>query len=145
MIGYNMRLDECQAAFLSIKLKYLQQWTDQRKKIAAYYDEALKNVGDLVLPAIAEGCTHVYHLYVVRTKKREAFQEFLQKNGVGTLIHYPVPPHLQKAYVDLKFKKGAFPIAEEIADSCVSIPLWPGMKEEESAWVVETIKKFFNL
>ena len=145
VIGYNMRLDECQAAFLSIKLKYLQQWTDQRKKIAAYYDEALKNVGDLVLPAIAEGCTHVYHLYVVRTKKREAFQEFLQKNGVGTLIHYPVPPHLQKAYVDLKFKKGAFPIAEEIADSCVSIPLWPGMKEEESAWVVETIKKFFNL
>ena len=145
VIGYNMRLDECQAALLSIKLKYLQQWTDQRKKIAAYYDEALKNVGDLVLPAIAEGCTHVYHLYVVRTKKREAFQEFLQKNGVGTLIHYPVPPHLQKAYVDLKFKKGAFPIAEEIADSCVSIPLWPGMKEEESAWVVETIKKFFNL
>jgi dTDP-4-amino-4,6-dideoxygalactose transaminase len=145
VIGYNMRLDECQAAFLSIKLKYLQQWTDQRKKIAAYYDEALKNVGDLVLPAIAKGSTHVYHLYVVRTKKREALQEFLQKNGVGTLIHYPVPPHLQKAYAELNFKKGAFPIAEEIADTCLSIPLWPGMKEEESAWVVETIKKFYNL
>ncbi|MFL5742350.1 MAG: DegT/DnrJ/EryC1/StrS family aminotransferase [Flavisolibacter sp.] len=144
VIGFNMRLDECQAAFLSVKLKHLSGWTEQRKKIAAYYDESLKNTGGLVLPKTAKSCTHVYHLYVVRTKKRDELQQFLQQHGVGTLIHYPVPPHLQQAYQDLGLKKGDYPIAEEIADTCLSIPLWPGMKEEEMAYVATTIKKFFQ-
>jgi dTDP-4-amino-4,6-dideoxygalactose transaminase len=87
VIGFNMRLDECQAAFLSVKLKYISAWTSERKKIAAHYDNALKNAGDLILPKIAPGCTHVYHLYVIRTKKRDALQQYLQENGVGTLIH----------------------------------------------------------
>ena len=141
-IGYNMRLDECQAAFLSVKLKYLDEWTKQRQQIAEQYNNALKDVEDLILPQVAQGATHVYHLYVVRTTKRNELQEFLTKNGIGTLIHYPIPPHLQEAYAVLGFKKGDFPIAEEIADTCLSLPMWPGMVATEIQIVTESIKQF---
>ena len=141
-IGYNMRLDECQAAFLSIKLKYLDEWTNQRQQIAEQYNNALKDVEDLILPQVVQGATHVYHLYVVRTTKRNELQEFLTKNGIGTLIHYPIPPHLQEAYAALGFKKGDFPIAEEIADTCLSLPMWPGMDATEIQIVTESIKQF---
>lgn len=142
VIGYNMRLDECQAAFLSVKLKYLDEWTKQRQHIAQQYNQALKDVGDLALPQVAEGSTHVYHLYVVRTKYRNDLQESLTKKGIGTLIHYPIPPHLQEAYSNLGFKKGDFPIAEEIADTCLSLPMWPGMSTAEIQLVAESIKGF---
>jgi dTDP-4-amino-4,6-dideoxygalactose transaminase len=142
VIGFNMRLDECQAAFLSVKLKYLREWTKQRQQIASWYDYSLKGIGDIVLPTIAEKATHVYHLYVIRTKYRDALQKHLSENGVGTLIHYPIPPHLQEAYKDLGLKKGDMPIAEEIADTCLSLPLWPGMLHETAIEVVEIIKKF---
>ncbi|MDB5197685.1 MAG: Glutamine--scyllo-inositol transaminase [Flaviaesturariibacter sp.] len=145
VIGYNMRLDECQAGFLAIKLKHLQAWTEQRIKIATYYNTALKNMGDLILPVSAEGCMHVYHLYVVRTSKRNELQQFLASEGIGSLIHYPIPPHLQQAYHHLNFKKGDFPIAEEIADTCLSLPLFPGMTDNEMEYVSSTIKKFFDL
>lgn len=144
MIGFNMRLDECQAAFLSIKLKHLNGWTAARQQIAAYYDKALAGINDLVLPHIAEGASHVYHLYVVRTSRRDALMAHLADAGVGTLIHYPTAPHMQKAYAHLGFKKGDFPIAEEIADTCLSLPVWPGMKEEELAFVCDSIKRFFD-
>ena len=144
VIGYNMRLDECQAAFLSVKLKYLQEWTTQRQQIAAWYNNGLKGIEELHLPEIAKGSTHVFHLYVVRTKKRNELQNHLTENGIGTLIHYPVPPHLQKAYSFLGFNKGAFPIAEEIADTCLSLPLWPGMTEDEVYTVCSAIKNFFT-
>lgn len=144
IVGYNMRLDECQAAFLSVKLKYLNQWTEHRKTIAARYNELLAGVGDLVLPYVAPGATHVYHLYVIRTKQRNVLQDFLNQNGIGTLIHYPVPPHMQKAYAQLGHRKGDFPIAEEIADTCLSLPLWPGMQDEEIANVSLTIRRFFE-
>jgi len=143
-IGFNMRLDECQAGFLSVKLKYLDEWTRQRQEIAAWYDEALKDVGDIVLPKTAVGATHVYHIYMVRTKRRDQLQEHLSRHGIGCLIHYPIPPHLQKAYQHLGFKKGDFPIAEAIADTCLSLPLWPGMKQREVLEVANTIKNFFN-
>ena len=142
VIGYNMRLDECQAAFLSVKLKYLDEWTTQRQQIAEQYNSALKDVGDLVLPQVAKDATHVYHLYVVRTKQRNALQEHLNNNGIGTLIHYPIPPHLQEAYSTLGFKKGDFPIAEEIADTCLSLPMWPGMNTAEIQIVTAAIKQF---
>lgn len=144
VIGYNMRLDECQAAFLSIKLRYLDKWTALRREIAHWYNEALKGVGDLILPKIAEGATHVYHLYVIRTKKRDALQQYLTKNGIGTLIHYPIPPHLQEAYVSLESKRGDFPIAEEIADTCLSLPMWPGMIKEEVEVAIDCIKRFYK-
>jgi dTDP-4-amino-4,6-dideoxygalactose transaminase len=144
MIGYNMRLDECQASILSIKLKYLQRWTEERIAIADFYNKNLAGIGDLVLPATAKGATHVYHLYVIRTKQRNNLQQYLSEKGIGTLIHYPVPPHLQQAYHFMGFKKGDFPVAEEIADTCLSLPLWPGMTNEMLYKVADTIKAFFK-
>ena len=143
VMGYNMRLDELQAALLSVKLKYLNDWTNERQQIATWYDEALKGVGDLILPAIAPGATHVYHLYVIRTGKRDSLQEHLHKNEIGTLIHYPVPPHLQEACRDMNFKKDDFPLAEKISDTVVSIPLWPGMQQPTVEKVASEIKNFF--
>jgi dTDP-4-amino-4,6-dideoxygalactose transaminase len=140
--GVNSRLDELQAAFLSVKLKYLKQWTEERQKLASYYNGLLRGVSDLILPQILEGSTHVYHLYVVRHPERDTLQHFLQNNGIGTLIHYPIPPHMQKAYQELNYKKGDFPIAEEIAQTCVSLPMYIGMQPEEIEYVCATIKKF---
>ncbi|MGN6617591.1 MAG: DegT/DnrJ/EryC1/StrS family aminotransferase [Ilyomonas sp.] len=144
VVGFNMRLDECQAAFLSVKLKYLNECTMQRQEIAGWYVEALKDVPGLILPHTAENATHVYHLYVVRTPQRDALQKYLSANAIGTLIHYPVPPHLQKAYSNLNHKKGDFPIAEEIADTCLSLPMWPGMTRAMIDRIASTINKFFK-
>jgi dTDP-4-amino-4,6-dideoxygalactose transaminase len=144
VIGFNMRLDECQAAFLSVKLKYLNECTRQRQEIAGWYAEALKGAPDLILPETAKDATHVYHLYVVRSTQRNALQKYLSENGIGTLIHYPMPPHLQEAYRSLNYKKGDFPIAEEIADTCLSLPLWPGMTKSMVDRVADTINNFFD-
>lgn len=144
LIGYNMRLDEMQAAFLSVKLKYLKEWTAERQQIAKQYTEKLSGIGDLILPQTHPDATHVYHLYVIRTTHRSALQHHLTQHGIGTLIHYPVPPHLQKAYQSLGFKKGDFPIAEEIADICLSLPIWPGMTEHMIDEVVKSIVHFFE-
>ncbi|GEO03226.1 aminotransferase [Adhaeribacter aerolatus] len=144
VIGYNMRLDECQAGFLNVKLKFLPKWTKQRQEIASWYNEALKNIGDLILPIIAEEASHVYHLYVIRTEKRNELQQYLNERGIGTLIHYPVPPHLQEAYINLAFKKGDFPIAEEIANTCLSLPIWPGLKKNDIDRIAAIIKLFYN-
>jgi dTDP-4-amino-4,6-dideoxygalactose transaminase len=142
--GINSRLDEMQAAILSVKLKYLNLWIEERQKIAGWYSEGLKNTGDLILPFIEVGASHVYHLYVVRTEKRDALQEYLREKRISTLIHYPVPPHLQNAYKDLKYKKDDFPIAEEIAVTCLSLPLYIGMREEEVDFVIKCIKEFYK-
>jgi dTDP-4-amino-4,6-dideoxygalactose transaminase len=144
VIGHNMRLDECQAAFLSLKLKYLHEWTKQRQQIAAWYDEALKDIDSIILPKKAENATHVYHLYVIRTSRRDELQAYLNAEGIGTLIHYPIPPHLQQAYGHLGLKKGDFPIAEEIANTCLSLPLWPGMTIIDVQFVAKNINIFFS-
>ncbi len=143
-VGFNMRLDEVQAAFLSVKLKHLNEWTKQRQVIAQQYNDALKNVGYLILPSVHNNATHVYHLYVIKTQNRDTLQKYLSDNGVGTLIHYPIPPHMQKAYESFGFKKGKFPIAEELAEKCLSLPIWPGMTKEHVNTVAETIKKAFK-
>jgi dTDP-4-amino-4,6-dideoxygalactose transaminase len=143
VIGYNMRLDEMQAAFLSVKLAHLAEWNSQRVKLARLYNTALENVGDIRLPSTASGATHVYHLYVIQSDRRDALQQFLQSRGIGTLIHYPVPPHLQKAYASLNFRRGDYPIAESLAHTCLSIPLWPGMNETHVEYVANAISEFF--
>ena len=144
VIGHNMRLDELQAAFLSVKLKYLQQWTHDRQKVASWYDAALQSVKGIILPVTAAGASHVYHLYVIRTNRRNELQQHLSAQGIGSLIHYPVPPHLQEAYAHLGYRKGAFPIAEELADTCLSLPMWPGMKQNQVEEVARGIKSFSN-
>ncbi len=142
VIGHNMRLDELQAAFLLVKLQYLNDWTEQRQQIALWYNEELMDIEEIVLPTIADGASHVYHLYVIRCTNRDALQKHLAEKGVGTLIHYPIPPHLQKAYSFLGHKKGAFPVAEEIADTCLSLPMWPGMTKQDVIKVTSAIKDF---
>ena len=144
LIGYNMRLDELQAAILSIKLKKLKAWTNQRREIASLYNEALGDLNEICIPQIASGASHVYHLYVIRTKLRDKLQSHLTQNGIGTMIHYPIPPHLQDAYKHLGYTKGDFPIAEEIANSCLSLPIWPGMTEENIFEVVKHIRSFYK-
>jgi dTDP-4-amino-4,6-dideoxygalactose transaminase len=144
VIGYNMRLDELQAAFLSVKLPHLKKWIKQRQEIASWYNEALSPIAEIILPKTAKDATHVYHLYVIRINERDELQEFLAANGVGTLIHYPVPPHLQKAYAHLGYKKGDFPIAEKIANTCLSLPLWPGMQPEDVEFVKLSIQRYYN-
>ena len=145
VIGYNQRMDELQAAFLKVKLKYLIEWTKQRQSIAAKYNELLCGVGDLILPHTETEATHVYHLYVVRTEKRDELQSYLHQQGIGTLIHYPIPVHLQHAYKHLGYSKGSFPIAEKIATTCLSLPIWPGMTEEMVMTVADGIKRFFHV
>jgi len=144
VVGYNSRLDELQAGVLQVKLAHLPEWTRQRRQVAAWYDEQLAGCGDLKLPATAEGSTHVYHLYVVRTAHRAALQQHLTADGIGTLIHYPVPPHLQEAYASQGYEVGAFPIAEELANTCLSLPMWPGMTQEHVAAVVQSMQAYFN-
>ncbi|MBC6607148.1 DegT/DnrJ/EryC1/StrS family aminotransferase [Hymenobacter sp. BT188] len=144
VIGYNSRLDELQAAVLSVKLPHLIEWTQQRQAVAALYDQHLKGLGDLILPLVAQGATHVYHLYVVRSKHREALQQHLQEQGVGTLIHYPVPPHLQQAYAHMSIPEGTYPIAEELAHTALSLPMWPGMQEKEVIAVAAAVRNFFE-
>jgi dTDP-4-amino-4,6-dideoxygalactose transaminase len=143
-IGYNSRLDELQAGFLKIKLTNLEKSNEKRTKISKLYDKLLNGVGDLILPQLASGCTSVYHIYQVRTNQRDSLQKFLSENGVATMIHYPIPPHLQKAYSHLGFKKGDFPIAENIAETTLSLPLDPFISDDDIAYVCECICAFFD-
>jgi dTDP-4-amino-4,6-dideoxygalactose transaminase len=142
--GMNSRLDELQAAFLSIKLKKLNEDNNKRAEVATLYNELLLGVGDLILPQLAEDASSVFHLYVIRTKRRDELQAYLSENGIGTMIHYPVTPHLQKAYADLGYKKGDFPIAEEIAETCLSLPMSNYLNSEEVTEIVRLIRYFIS-
>lgn len=138
--GFNSRLDEMQAAFLRIKLEYLNKWNQERQQIAAFYTNNIDNK-KYVLPSEIQDVQHVYHQYVIRikNKKREDVQHILSDCGVQTIIHYPIPPHLTEAYADLGFKKGVFPITEEIADTCISLPIYNGLEMDKIKKVVEVL------
>ena len=140
-IGLNRRLDELQAAFLSVKLRYIIDWTNQRKQIAKKYNECLIG-SNFILPKTAANADHVYHLYVIRAKRRDELADYLNKLGIGTLIHYPIPPHLQKAYKYLGYSIGDFPIAEEIAKTTLSLPLWIGLDENNIYNISEIINRY---
>lgn len=142
-VGINSRLDSLQAAVLSVKLSYLDQLNAERKRLAAMYDTALAEAGDIQVPWVRPGVEHVYHLYVIRTSRRDALQQFLERNGISTFIHYPVPPHLQPAYRHLGYQKGDFPITEELAATSLSLPLFPGMTEAEQTYIIEQVQRFF--
>ena len=144
VLGYNSRLDELQARLLKVKLKHLDQWNKEREQIAAVYNGQLSGIEDLVLPELASGATTVYHIYLVRTQRRDELQNYLREQGIGTLIHYPLPPHLQKAYAFLNYERGSFPIAEEIADTCLSLPIYPGLEEKVIHYICEKIKQFYS-
>lgn len=141
VLGYNNRLDELQAAFLRVKLKKLDEWTAERNRIAEIYIQGLKDISGIELFTLAEGATSAYHLFVIKTNDRQGLQTKLHKAGIRTLIHYPIPPHLQECYQYLGYRKGDFPIAEYLADSVLSLPLFIGMNTENISFISETIKQ----
>lgn len=139
--GVNSRLDELQAALLLVKLRKLDEWTEERVRIATKYIKNIKNP-KIQLPKISNNLSHVYHIFPVLAEERDRLMEYLNENGVATLIHYPVPMHLQKAYEELEYKKGDFPLAEKICDMELSIPLYPGIKEEEIEYIIKVMNDF---
>lgn len=143
-IGANSRLDELQAAFLSVKLKYLNQQNNERRAIANRYSQNLNALERLRIPVEADDRFHVYHLYVVQTSERDKLRQYLRELGIETLIHYPVPPHLQKAYRFKGYIKGDFPETEKIADEAISLPCYPGLTESDQDYVIECLQRFFK-
>ena len=139
--GVNSRLDEIQAALLRVKLSHLDELNEERKKIAARYLNEIKNPS-IILPKIREGSTHVWHQFVVRVKNRDDFQKYLEQNGIKTVIHYPIPPHLADCYKNLNHRRGNFPVAEKFADEVLSLPMFNAMTAEEIGFVVDVINKF---
>jgi len=133
--GYNSRLDEMQAALLRVKLKKLDEWNARRSVIANRYLAEMRHADGLVLPFAPAWTEPVWHLFVVRHPKRDAFQQKLNEAGIGTLIHYPVPPHLSGAYADSGWRRGAFPLAENFAESVLSLPIGPHLHAEQAAQV----------
>lgn len=136
--GFNSRLDEMQAAFLRVKLSKLNEWNTRREHIAHYYLSELANVSDLILPAVPKWCVPVWHLFVVRTSRREHFQKYLQQAGIGTLIHYPIPPHKSEAYVN-ECKSSDYPVTEQSAQSVLSLPMGPHLDMKKLEYVTETL------
>ena len=142
--GYTARLDTIQAIVLLRKLSALDEWNALRRSVARRYSAALDGVGDLVLPTVAEGSEPVWHLYVVRTKAPEELAAFLADRGIATGRHYPEPPHLSRAYSSLGYGPGSFPVAETLAREGLSLPMYPGMTEDEIEAVVGAISDYFD-
>jgi dTDP-4-amino-4,6-dideoxygalactose transaminase len=137
--GYNCRLDELQAAFLRVKLPYLDSETARRRQIAAMYSDGLQGL-PLGLPAVLSQAETVWHLYVIRSEKRGALQAALAARGIGTMIHYPVPPHLQPAYAALGLGKGSFPRSEVIHEEVLSLPMGPTMTDDQVNQVIAAVR-----
>lgn len=143
LIGWTSRLDTIQALALRHKLPQMPRWTAERRAAAAFYFERLEGVGDLTLPPVAPASEPVWHLFVTRTADPDALAAFLRERGIGTGRHYPQPVHLTDAYRHLGYTEGAFPVSEQIANSCLSLPIFPGMNEEQLASVVSAIEDYF--
>lgn len=139
--GVNSRLDEIQAGFLSIKLKYLDKWNFDRQKTAKLYLEGINN-NKIILPYVDSAQESIWHVFPIRTEFRDDLQRYLKTNGIDTLIHYPVPIHIQKAYKDLGYKPGDFKVAEDISNTELSLPLWYGMNKNEINYIIDTLNKW---
>ena len=142
--GLNARLDTLQAAILKVKLRYLPQWNEARAIHAEEYKEMLAGVGDLVFQQSEPYSTHIYHLLIIETEQRTALQKHLDAAAIQTGVHYPVPIHLQQAYADLRYSKGDFPEAEQLAERTLSLPMFPELRSDQIRQVAEEIKGFFT-
>lgn len=139
--GNNSRLDEMQAAFLAAKLPHLDKINIERRRIADEYLTGINNP-EVILPYIPEDMCPVWHIFGIRCKRRDELESFLNERGIGTNKHYPIPIHLQECYRNLGFKRGDFPIAEEISATELSIPMYYGMTKEEIQYVIDSINEF---
>lgn len=142
--GYNSRLDELQAALLSVKLCRLDEWNAARAALAACYHANLTDIPGVTLQSVPYDCESAWHLFVVRTTRRDALQKYLAVHGIDTMIHYPVPPHLQPAYAELDVLAGSFPISEAIHASVLSLPLGPTMIQQDIDTVANAVRTFAN-
>jgi dTDP-4-amino-4,6-dideoxygalactose transaminase len=146
-VGINSRLDALQAAILHIKLKYLDQWTEGRRRNAERYRQLFKqwkHADRIVLPPTAPGNFHVYNQFTVRAPKRDELRTFLKEKGVGTEVYYPLPMHLQNCFRDLGYQKGSLPLSEQAAEEVVSLPIYAELTEAQQSYVVEMIAEFYR-
>lgn len=139
--GVNSRMDEMQAAFLSVKLPHLDRMNQERRRIADMYSSKINNP-KVILPTVNPECVPVWHIYGVRCEERDALENFLKERGIGTNKHYPTPIHLQEAYKDLAIPEGALPIAEKISKTELSLPIYYGMTDEELQYVIDSVNEF---
>ena len=145
ILGVNSRLDSIQAAVLRVKLKHLDKWNEKRIKISEYYSDLLKKyVPFIQTPKIFNGRKNVFHLYVIKTKKRDGLLEYLKENKIQSLIHYPIPLHLQRAYAYLGYKRGDLRVTEKISSEILSLPIYPELTREMQEFVVDRISKYFE-
>jgi hypothetical protein len=142
--GTNSRLDVIQAAILRVKLKHLNRWNKKRNEIAKYYTQSLKGMRNIAPPSIGPARTHVFHQYTIRTTCRDQLRKYLKKNGIPTMIYYPMPLHLQPAFKYLGYKKRDFPQAEKAAKEVLSLPIYPELKKRDQDFVIQRIKEFYE-
>lgn len=141
VVGANSRLDELQAGLLRVRLAHMDELTEERKRLAARYTAEIKNP-KLILPQVREGADSVWHQYVIRCKDRQKLIDYLNEKEIGTIIHYPIPPHLSEAYAYLGWKAGDYPVTENYADTVLSIPMYNGMTTEEQDAVIAALNAF---
>jgi dTDP-4-amino-4,6-dideoxygalactose transaminase len=144
MEGINSRMDGLQGAVLSVKLPHLQAWTDARRKVAARYDELLREISAVTTPAIAANRDHVYHLYVIRTDERDALRKHLSGSGIDTVLNYPKALPFYPAYAYLAHQPSDFPVAYANQSRILSLPIYPEMSESAIGFVSEKIAEFFS-
>ena len=141
VVGTNSRLDELQAGLLRVRLSHMKELEEEKRGFCERYLKELKHP-DLLLPGIREGATHIWHQFVIRTERRQELINYLDRNEIGTIIHYPIPPHLSEAYQYLNIREGSLPITEKYAETVLSIPLYNGMTADEQQYVIETLNSF---
>ncbi len=141
VVGANSRLDELQAGLLRVRLRHMRELTEEKEKIAAYYSAGIHN-NKISLPKLADGATSVWHQYVIRCEDRESLIDYLNRKDIGTIIHYPIPPHLAQAYESLGHKEGFLPVTEHLANTVLSIPMYNGMTREEQDYVIDALNSF---
>jgi len=155
LYGHNYRMEGLQGAVLGVKLNYLEKWTAGRRQVAEWYAKYLGDCEYVNLPNEMEGNKHVYHLYVIRVnvtkpglrnekRRRDELMKYLGENEIATGLHYPIPLHLQPCFKHLGYKRGDFPLTEDLADNCISLPMYPELRKEEVSYVCEKVKEFFK-
>lgn len=142
--GFNSRLDEVQAALLSLALPRVEEAVEKRRELAQLYDQGLAGVGDLALPAVREGCRHQFYLYTVRTGRRDELQDYLRGEGIETRINYSHPVHLMRGYAFLGYREGDLPVTERLAASILSLPMYPELPRRHAERVIEAVRAFFG-